>query len=160
MARKYDRIDERLLQWLRENPEGATTAAAIEALAVECGTTQRHISRRFSLLEDKGALVCKLHGTTRICSVQLERMPTALHKGGLNNKSWRTRMRAEIDDAQGVVAAPALPPSSSPSIRADNSIEFEAAGGHVERLPTSWDKPAPKRQLGPLTFLDYISELE
>lgn len=159
MARKYDRIDERLLQWLRENPEGATTAAAIEALAVECGTTQRHISRRFSLLEDKGALVCELRGTTRICAVQLERMPTALHKGGLNNKSWRNRIRGDIDDATGAVTPPP-PPSSHPSIRAENSIEFEAAGGHIERLPTNWGKPAPKRQLGPLTFLDVISELE
>lgn len=157
MVRKYDQIDERLLQWLREHPEQATTAKAIEALEITDTTTQRHISRRFTLLEDRGVLACSLHGTTRVCTIDVERLPAVLHKGGLNNKTWRSRMRAEIDDATGV-EAPA--PPSSPSIHADNSTEFEAAGGHVERLPSFWNKPLSKRPLGPLTFLDTISELD
>ena len=45
MVRKYDQIDERLLQWLREHPEQATTAKAIEALEITDTTTQRHIYR-------------------------------------------------------------------------------------------------------------------
>ena len=40
------------------------------------------------------------------------------------------------------------------------ATEFEAAGGHVERLPSFWDKPISRRPLGPLTFLDIISELD
>lgn len=159
MTRKYDAIDERLLQWLRENPEGVTTAAAVEALAINCGTTQRHISKRFTLLEDKGALVCSLQGTTRVCTVQPERLPPALHRGGPNNQSWRSRIRTEIDEQTGSVRTP--PPSSSqPSIPAENSQEFEAAGGHVERLPSYWDRLVPKRQVSPLIILDLLSELD
>lgn len=160
MTRKYDLIDERLLQWLRANPGQATTAAAIEALAVKCTTTQRHISRRFTLLEDKGAIVCELQGTTRVCTVQPDRLPAALHKGGLNNRTWRERIRGDIDGLHGQHAQHAPPTSSLPSIPAANSNEFEAAGGHVERLPTSWDKSAPRRQLGPITLLDHLSELD
>lgn len=159
MARKYDSIDERLLQWLRDNSEKATTAAAIEALAIKCSTTQRHISRRFTLLEDKGALVCSLQGTTRVCTVQIKRLPAALHRGGPNNQSWRSRIRGEIDEQIGSPATPS-PPSSHPSIPAENSLEFEAAGGHVERLPSCWDRLVPKRQVGPLTLIDLLSELD
>ena len=159
MTRKYDAIDERLIQWLRANPDKATTAAAIEALAVKCTTTQRHISRRFTLLEDKGALTCELQGTTRVCTVQPDRLPLAMHKGGLNNRTWRERIRGEISDLNHA-PHPSVPSSSLPSIPASDSLEYEAAGGHIERLPNSWDTPAPKRQLGPLTFLEYISELD
>ena len=159
MIRKYDLIDERLLRWLRENPNQATTAAAIEALAVKCTTIRRHISRRFTLLEDKGALVCSLQGTTRVCTVQPERLPAALHRGGPNNQSWHSRIRIEIDEQTGS-AATTPPSSSSPSIPAADSIEYEAAGGHVERLPTNWDNVEPRRQFGPATMLDRLSELD
>ena len=151
MTRKYDLIDERLLQWLRENPGQATTAAAIEALAVKCTTTQRHISRRFTLLEDKGAIVCELQGTTRVCTVQPDRLPAALHKGGLNNRTWRERIRGDIDGLHGVrrregavsfwIRRPDPPPVEKPTGEAppeDQPMEDQPAA----MVPVATDPPA------------------
>jgi hypothetical protein len=158
VARKYDTIDNRLLNWLRENPAGATTVDAIAALAVACNTTQRHISRRFSLLEDKGALQCELRGTTRVCTVIPEKLPQILHKAP-NARAWRKNIQAQIDQTTGAPAEPVKPLAPAPSIRAANSDEFLLAGGQMERIPSTWDTQ-PKRAIGPTTLLEQLAELD
>jgi hypothetical protein len=159
VARKYDAIDERLLQWLRSQPPEVTTAAAFKALEITDETTRRHVSRRFSLLEDKGAISCQLFGATRICTVSFEQLPDALHKGGPNNRTWRNRIRTSIEDSTKCAQRPSSS-GSHPSIPANNSSEFEAAGGQVERLPSRWDQRGGVCPLGSFTLLDHISELE
>ena len=146
-VRKYDKVDEALLAWLRENQEAVTTAGAIAALGISCPTTQRHISRRFTLLEDRGALTCHRQGTTRVCTVHVERLPEYLYRGGPNARTWRQRVRAEVASTP-----------TSVSIPATNSEEFIAAGGQIERLPSFWDVLPPRRQLGPLTLFDRLTE--
>lgn len=144
MLRKYDQLDSQLFAWLRQiqGVSKATTSGAIEALSVTCSTAQRHISRRFSQLEDRGVLVCSLHGTTRICEV-VKDPPETLAK-----ERWKPKRSAEPVSTK------------SPSIRAANSQEFEAAGGTIQRLPTYWDKPIAAKAIGAMTFQDFLSTLD
>ena len=159
VIRKYDALDERLLQWLRENTQEVTTTAAAKALDIKCDIARRHISRRFTILEGIGALVCTLQGKTRVCTVNLERLPPVLHRGGPNNRSWRRQINTAIVNHIGHSPTPSVP-NSQPSIPAKNSQEFEAAGGYIERLPSQWDHEASRRPIGSFTFLDHISELD
>lgn len=125
MALKYDQLDADLFSWLRRHRRGVTTASAVRALRVTNSTSKRHISRRFSQLEDRGTLVCELQGTTRVCQV-IGELPASLAKKQAGN-----------DPAEPV----------NQQIRAGDSQEFIAAGGQIERLPSRWDNPttnAPK----------------
>lgn len=158
VTRKYDTTDQRLLSWLRDVSEEITTAHAVDALDIVDPTTQRHISRRFTLLEDRGALRCRLHGTMRICSVDPEKLPEHLHKSGPNNRTWRSRIDNEIAQCGAQPATDT--PVPSPSIPASTSEEFLAAGGTIERLPANWDHPYSSCPLGPTTLLDHLNTLD
>ncbi len=148
MARKYDQIDARLLAWLRTAPTEITTAKAIDALGITDTTTQRHLSRRFSLLEDRGALSCTLRGTTRVCTVLVDRLPEVLHK---------LRHRGTWQSAYQESQAPTEPVASIP---ATNSEEFLAAGGVIERLPSHWDALGPRKSAGPASLMDQIELMD
>lgn len=154
MTRKYDLIDEQLLQWLRENPQGATTSAIFKALNITCTTAQRHISRRVTNLSDRGILTCVMQGASRVCEVNVSQLPKVLHKGGPNNKTWRSRISGDTQDTNPTTTAPSS--AQTASIPADNSLEFEAAGGIIQRLPCVWERPHSRRQMGPVTPLDHV----
>ena len=143
MPPKYEQVDAQLLAWLDSNRAGATTSLAIQALCITDPTTQRHVSRRFTQLEDKGVLKCRLQGTTRVCSVE-RNPPTTLAR-----KRWQ----------QAAQAAPA-PSAGHSSIPADTSHQFEAAGGRIEKLASPWDKPAPCNSVGIVTFSDFLNTLD
>jgi hypothetical protein len=128
MALKYEKLDAALFSWLRKHRRGITTASAIHALKVTCPTAKRHVSRRFSQLEDRGTLVCSLDGTTRVCRVE-GAMPDTLAK-----------QRAHI-----AAIAPA-----NQNIHAADADEFVAAGGEIQRLPSAWDNPEKNRCRGSL----------
>lgn len=143
MAPKYERVDAELFTWLHSNREEVTTATAIAALGVDDPTTQRHISRRFTQLEDRGVLKCTLKGTTRVCTVELD-PPTTMAR-----KKWR----------QNTPPAEYTPAPIS-ALHATNSEEFLAKGGTIEKLPSHWDKPATCKGIGIMTFDDLISTLD
>lgn len=120
MALKYDRLDAELFSWLRKHRRDVTTARAINALNVSCTTAKRHISRRFSQLEDRGTLVCEIQGTTRVCRVVAEPPATLA-------KQSRSKQAAAEPVNQNITAA--------------NADEFVASGGTIERLPAAWEDP-------------------
>ncbi|WP_199097283.1 hypothetical protein [Dyella sp. ASV21] len=128
MALKYDRLDAELFTWLRQNRRGVTTAKAINALGVKCTTAKRHVSRRFSQLEDRGVLVCDIQGTTRVCQVVTD-PPATLAK-------------------QRVTTASAEPVNQN--IPASNADEFVALGGRIERIPAAWENPSLVARKGSL----------
>lgn len=137
---KYADLDKRVFKWLKKHREGVTTTRIYKALRITDLVAQRHISRRFTQLENKGVLVCKLQRTMRVCVV-VEDPPKTLSK-----KRWKPQ--------------PPPVPIPLPSIPANDSTEFEMAGGKIERLPTHWDKPCPQTPLGTFTFLDSINNLD
>lgn len=153
MAGKYAKLDKQLLSWLRKNRENVTVAMANQALKITKPTVQRYICRRFSLLEDRGILVCTLKGTTRVCSVTVE--PPETFDTPKNQRTWRQNVHASM-----VTDKIKATSSNQPSVPCATSQEWEAAGGTIERLPSHWDKRAPQNALGAITFLDYISELD
>ena len=161
-VRKYDQIDEDLLNWLRANPSNATTGAVIEALKITCGTTQRHISRRFTLLEDRQLIECTLRGTTRVCTVPVpEDLPEYLHKGGSNNTTWRSKTSRDISDRKRGRPVKTIHQPPAPSVQAETSEEFLAAGGVIEKLPSHWNEhKTTKLPLGPQTFFDQFNDLD
>lgn len=138
---KYAKLDKRVFAWLKKHRTGISTARLYKALRITDVVTQRHISRRFTQLEDKGVLVCKLQRTMRVC-VLVEDPPKTLSK-----KRWKPQ-------------PPPPAPKPAPSIPAENSLEFEMAGGKIERLPTHWDKPRPQTPLGTFTLIDTINNLD
>lgn len=119
MALKYDKLDTELFSWLRRQRWGATTAQAITALKVTHSTSRRHISRRFSQLEDRGTLLCELKGTARVCTV-IGDLPETLAKTPHKNTA---------------------PKPLNQDLLASNSEEFLAAGGVIEKLSSAWDDP-------------------
>lgn len=156
--RKYDKIDQELLAWLRTNPKDFTTNQAAEILGVSCLTTHRHISRRFSLLEDRQLLRCTLYGTKRICNVpDPTALPDVLHKGGPNAQLWR---QAIIADAVASLPSAPAKAQTSRSFPGTTSEDFVAAGGVIEKLPAHWDHPLDKQPLGPQTFFDQFNDLD
>lgn len=116
MALKYEKLDTQLCNWLRQNQKGVTTTQAIRALHITDTTAQRHISRRFSQLEDRGVLKCEIVGTTRVCQV-IAQVPFLLSK-------QRAFIGRVVPNSQNIPAA--------------NSDEFLAAGGVIERVPSAW----------------------
>lgn len=134
MAQKYAAFDQKLLGWLAANQKDVTTSQVNQALQADTTTLQRHVSRRFSQLEDRGVLVCRLEGTTRICQVVLP-LPDNFNK--------KTPIR---------IIEPPLPAVSIP---AENSSEFEAAGGKIQRLPSTWDRRPTCNAVG-LISIDHI----
>lgn len=137
MSLKYEAFDQKLFNWLSNNRTNVTTALASQALGASSTTLQRHISRRFSQLEDRGVLECRLEGTTRVCSV-IKELPATLAK-----KRWRPAPRPDTS------------PSPGKSIPAQDSLEFEAGGGNVERLPTYWDRRPSCNAIG-LVSIDHV----
>lgn len=141
MPPKYAQIDQRFLDWLRSNRgrTDLTTAGCISDLAITCTTTQRHISRRFTFLEDRGILTCTLRGTTRICTVHPDKeIPSTMAR-----QRWRPKNNSAIRELD----AAALPKSTS--IVAANSDEFLAAGGKIDTIPSNWNrKPIGSLPLG------------
>lgn len=144
MRCKYQKLDNQLLSWLHDNRENITTASVALALGISCPTTERHISRRFTHLEDRGVLQCKLQGTMRICSV-VKDPPESLAK-----ERWRPKHNEP---------AKSQDPGQN-FIKANDSTSFEAAGGIIERLPSTWDNPAPQRRIGAMTFQDQLTTLD
>lgn len=138
---KYKKLDARVFKWLSKHRSDVTTTKVFKALRITDLVAQRHISRRFTQLEDRGVLSCTLKRTMRVCSVVKE-VPKTLAK-----KKWAPRPQA-------------APPPPIQSIPANDSLEFEQAGGRIEKLPTHWDKPCSQNPLGAFTFTDYINELE
>lgn len=170
MVRKYDKIDAALLTWLRTEPKEFTTTDANAFLRITNGIAKRHISRRFTLLEDRGALVCSLRGTTRVCNVLVEKLPDVLHKGGPNNRTWRGQMHvsihgnspdapAQFNGANGKHHKP-TPRFAPPKVATSSVEEFLAAGGQIEVIPNHWDSRAKRKKMGPATFEDYVTELD
>jgi hypothetical protein len=139
MARKYQKFDKKLFAWLHENRSEVTTASAIQALGISCSTTQRHVSRRFTQLEDRGIIKCTLRGTTRVCEV-LQDLPADFAA-----RRWNPTATDRFQNQ----TAPSMSPTTA-AIPASNSEEFEAAGGKIERLGTNWDRPMRLRPLGVL----------
>lgn len=140
-ARKYEEFDGRLFAWLHCNRTDVTTSLAIQALGSTGATLERHVSRRFTQLEDRGILKCTLKGTTRVCSVESDPPLT------LASKPWRTPKPVD---------APRLPCS----IPANDSNQFELAGGTIEKVESHWDKPLAAKAIGALTFTDYVNSLD
>ena len=138
MASKYRKLDQKLFAWLRDNRKNATTAGAMKALGITSKLEQRHISRRFTQLEDRSVLRCSLRGTTRVCAVVAE-IPASLEK-----KRWRPGANLK-----------APPPSAGKPIPAATSEEFLRQGGIIEKLPSRFDEPIRGSQpLGPSFFDD------
>lgn len=140
---KYTDFDSKLFAWLANNREGATTAKAIEALGPLTSTEQRHVSRRFTQLEDRAVLSCELRGTTRVCTVQKD-LPATLAK-----QRWRPANQAN-----------ASPSSKAVSIPATTSDEFQAAGGVIEKIPSHWDQKPTCNAVGILDFTHYLASLD
>lgn len=128
VTRKYADIDARLLRWLKRAPKQVTTAKMLKALKVTDLVTQRHLSRRLHLLEEKGAIRCKLEGTTRVCVVVLQKIPSTLYKAP-NPLAWH---RSHQPTMSNTTVEPVK------SIPASNSEEFIAAGGKVQIIPSQW----------------------
>ena len=140
MANKYRQLDRQLFAWLRDHREDATTAGAVEALGATEKTQQRHISRRFTQLEDRGVLKCTLRGTTRVC-VTVAEIPESLEK-----QRWRPGINFK--------ASPRSP--AEKPIQAVDSSEYERLGGTIEKLPSRFDEPMRGSQpLGPSFFDDF-----
>lgn len=142
MSQKYEAFDQKLFAWLRDNRRDVTTAKANQALKAEDSTLQRHVSRRFTQLEDRGVLVCHLEGTTRVCTVQKD-PPESLAK-----QRWRPPSNQQDP----------LPPAHS--IEAADSIEFEARGGIIEKLPSQWDKKPSCNAVGIISFDHLLASLD
>lgn len=137
---KYAAFDKRLFAWLADNREEVTTSQVNEALGADSVTLQRHVSRRFTQLEDRGILSCRLEGTTRICTVQKD-LPDTLAK-----KRWRP----------GPGPDPVIPtPVPHRSIEATTSDEFIAAGGVIDKLPCAWDRKPTCNAVG-LVSIDHV----
>lgn len=134
MAHKYAKFDRKLFAWLRSVREvKVTTASAAEAVGAAANKTQqRHISRRFTQLEDRGVLKCTLQGTTRICEVVGD-IPVSLSK-----QPWRKSIADAV--ARQLNQEPKST-HSAVSIPATTSEEFLAKGGNMEVLPSRWDTP-------------------
>lgn len=128
MTRKYADIDSRLLRWLKRAPEKVTTAKMLKALQVTDLVTQRHLSRRLHLLEERGAIKCQLEGTTRVCVVVLHKIPSTLYKSP-NPLAWH-------HSHQPTMTHTTVEPVKS--VPATNSEEFIAAGGKVQIIPSQW----------------------
>ena len=144
MPRKYARLDARLLVWLSENRSEITTAKISGALKIKDTTVERHLSRKLSYLEDIGVITCEHRGTRRVCQV-IKDPPKTMAK-----QPWRPR---RVEPAKIIDLAKS-------KIKAVDSIAFEAAGGVIERLPTTWDQPTRQRQIGAMTFQDRITNLD
>lgn len=114
---KYESLDGELLTWLARKKEQITTTIAVQALRLTDSTEKRHIARRFSQLEERGALVCELQGTTRVCYVA----------GVLPHTFYWKKAQAP------------KPEPVNQNIIASNSEEFLAAGGTIERLSAAWE---------------------
>jgi hypothetical protein len=143
MAGKYRQIDRKLLMWLDHNRVGVTTAKVFDALKIQDETTRRHISRRFTQLEDKGNLVCSLQGTTRICAVSGV-LPASMSK----HKKWTF----------GAQNKPQQPGKAIPGTTSDDFIQ---AGGEIEKLPSCFDKIGKGSQpLGPHILADMLELIE
>ena len=142
MTRKYEKLDTKLLAWLGINRTGVSTSSAISALGISGKTAERHVSRQFTALQNKGVLVCELQGTTRVCKV-IKDPPSTLSK-----ERWRPKHEPKAQAA------------AAPNITAVDSAAFEAAGGMIQKLPNNWDKPITQKALGAMTFSDYISSLD
>lgn len=146
VAKKYAEIDARLLKWLRRQPKTVTTASMLKALKITDLVTQRHLSRRLALLEDKGALRCKLEGTTRVCVVVLQKIPTTLYKSP-NPLAWHR-------SNQPTMSTNTVEPART-SIPASNSEEFISAGGKIQVIPSEWSsKPYSIKPGSVFDFLD------
>lgn len=133
MASKYAKFDLKLFAWLRTNRENITTALIAKTFGITDKTHQRHISRQFTALEDRGVLKCRLEGTTRVCSVDGE-VPEDLTK-----QPWRRGIHKSI--ARQLNQEPHIHSSPAQPVVATTSDQFEAAGGTIEKLPTDWDHP-------------------
>lgn len=145
MSQKYAAFDQKLFAWLAENRTDVTTSLVNQELEADSTTLQRHVSRRFTQLEDRGVLKCRLEGTTRVCSVEKD-LPTTLAK-----QRWRP----------GPGLDSSLPPATPHvSIPARNSLEFEAAGGHVQRLTTHWDQKPSCNATGMLSIDSVLAALD
>lgn len=137
---KYAELDARVFRWLSAHRTDVSTAAVFKALRVTDPVQQRHIQRRFTQLEYKGVLICTLRRTERICRVVSD-PPTTLAR-----KKWAPK------------PAPAPIVSNIPSIPAENSTEFEQAGGIIERLQTSWGKRITRIPLGESVMFDLLND--
>ena len=120
MPLKYDQLDQRFLSWLRQNDQRITTSRVIRELGITSLTEQRHISRRFTQLEDRGTLVCVLEGVCRVCRV-VGQVPATLS---------RQKLPKPVQEAL-----------VNQNIIATTSEEFLARGGTIVRLPAAWDDP-------------------
>lgn len=139
---KYDKFDKELFSWLEKKKTGITTADAIESLGIQKDRTkQRHISRRFSQLEDRGIIKCDLKGTTRICKLVAD-LPKTMAKKVIKSPHLRTYPQPRP-----------VHHCDRPSIPAADSQEFVANGGVIEVLPNTWDKPrVGSKPMGPSIY--------
>lgn len=124
---KHQKLDEALLDWMNETQEGLTTNLALDALNIDNSVIRRHISKRFSLLEERGYLKCTRYGSVRTCRV-VKPLPEVL-SARVVSKYLQSPCRT------------ARPVHTGKSIPAADSEEFIRNGGVIEVIPTSWDHP-------------------
>ncbi len=140
---KYEKLDTRVFRWLGKHLKDLTTVRVFKALHITNPVEQRHVSRRFTQLEDKGILVCKLNRTMRVCVVAKGKtLPKTLTK-----KRWAPRPAPTI-----VVTIQSIP--------AEDSNQFELAGGKIERLGTRWNNSCSQIPTGSSSLLDYIDDVD
>lgn len=144
---KYEQLDQQLFAWLRDNQGVFTTAMAIQALYVESTppppTIVRHISQRFTQLENKRILQCTLFGTQRMCTLVGE-LPDTLTKA---------RWKPPTSNTTPVVTA-------TQSIPATTTEEFLAAGGVIQELPCQIGEPGGTNPIGQFTLGDQLFALD
>lgn len=121
---KYAKLDTRILRWLGRHRENVSTAQLFKALRIISSIEQRHISRRFTQLEDKGILRCSLKRTERFCKVIKDPPKT------LNKKRWVAHPPPKVVITLHIKSIPA-----------NNSEEFKLAGGRIEIIKSNWNIP-------------------
>lgn len=133
MINKFDNTerDKLLLEWLDKNREDITVGRINRELELPGPNKLNYISRRLSQLEDKCILKFSVLKNIRQYRVVRE-LPESM-----GQKRWAPGL---------TIAEPEIP--SGPSIKAKDSIEFEAKGGIVQKLPNNWDSVLPSKTLG------------
>ena len=122
--------DKKLLVWLSNNKTDVTTAKILANAGLDGPNKQQYVSKRISQLEDRCILQCVVSGGVRTCQV-VRPLPD-----NLSQKRMSPSLSTPVDM------------SKIKTIRANDSFEFEAAGGLIERLPNNWDHIPPTKTVG------------
>lgn len=140
---KYAELDKRVLRWLGRHREDISTAKIIKALKITDSVEKRHISRRFTQLEDKGVLICSLKRTERFCKV-IKDPPKTMDK-----KRWTPNPSPKVVYFLNIKSIPA-----------NNSDDFLLAGGQIEKIESRWNIPCYQIPTSSTQYFDDIEDYD